>query len=122
MLKKVFFSLLLLLFLPVLAGEYEDAFKNNYKILMYLTMPECSYCNKFDKVYEELTISYGDKVKFLKIDTTTSYGKKLAESFRIKFVPYVILIEPKKEKGLVINPDCLLQYTCTENLIKSVLE
>jgi len=103
MFKKVICFLFLFFILPVFAGEYENALKNNDNVFLYLTMPSCTYCKKFDEIYDKLVNEYGEKCKFLKIDTTTAYGRNLASRFGIKFVPYVVLVESKKDKGTKVT-------------------
>ena len=122
MLKKLLLILIFSLILPVIAGEYEDALKNNEKIFLYFYTDECGYCQKFKPFFESFSKIYEEKCKFLAIDGNTNYGKNLAQNFRIRFLPYVILVDVKKENGLVINPDCLQKYSCTNDIIKEFIK
>ena len=122
MIRQVLIFLILFFSLPVFSGEYEDALKNYDKIFLYFYTKECSYCNKFQPVFEKISESYKDKCKFLKIDANSYYGMKLAQKFHLKFVPYVVLVESKNDRGLVIIPECLLQYVCTSNVVNDFVK
>ena len=122
MLKKILLTLLFSFTLSVFAGEYEDALKKSDKIFLYFYTDECRYCQKFKPIFEEISNLYREKCEILSIDGNTNYGQDLAQKFRVKFLPYVILVDVKKDKGLVINPDCLLQYACTDGIVKEFVE
>ena len=122
MIKKILFILLFSLTLPLFAGEYEDAIKNNDKIFLYFYSEECGYCQKFTPLFEKFSSLYNDKCTFLKIDANSRYGRDLALKFHVRFLPHVVLVDTKKEKGLVIIPNCLLQYACTNGVIKEFVK
>ena len=121
MLKKFLLILTLLISIPVFAGEYEDAIKLSDKVLLYLYTPNCNYCNRFAPYYDKLSEIYSGKCKLLKIDATTRYGEELAKRFGIRFVPYVVLVEVKKDRGVVITPSCLVEYSCVNKVVDDML-
>ena len=55
MIKKILFTLIFSFTLPLFAGEYEDALKNNDKIFLYFYSDECGYCQKFSPLFEKLS-------------------------------------------------------------------
>ena len=122
MIKKFLLISIITLTLSVNAGEYEDALKNNDKIFLYFYTKECGYCQKFTPLFEKFSNIYGEKCIFLKIDANSNYGRDLAFKFHVRFLPHVVLVDTKKEKGLVIIPNCLLQYACTNDVIKEFVE
>ena len=121
MFKKIFSIFVILLISSVFAGEYEDVISNNDKVFLYLYSPDCSYCVKFKPFFEKLSTLYGEKCKFLGIDTKTKYGEQLAKRFGARFIPYVIIVETKKDRGVVINPSCLVEYSCVNKVVDEVL-
>lgn len=122
MMKRFLLILILILFLPAFAGEYEDALQKYDKIFLYFYTQECSYCKKFEPIFEKISKLYGEKCKFVKVDANSNYGSKLSRSFYLKFVPYVVLVESKKERGLVISPNCLLEYACTGRVVEDFIK
>ena len=122
MLKKLLLFLAIIICSSVFAGEYEDAIENHDKVFLYLYTPECGYCTKFSTFFEKLSELYGEKCKFLKIDASTKYGEELAKRFGIRFIPYVIIVEAKKDRGVVINPSCLVEYSCINKIVDDVLK
>lgn len=121
MLKKILIIVFITICTPIFAGEYEDAIKSNDNVLLYLYAPSCNYCKIFNPNYENFVKIFQKKCKFLKINTETSYGRRLAEQFRIKFVPYVILVKNRESKGIVITPNCLIEYSCSEKILNDYL-
>ena len=114
MIKRILFIFLSIFFLSSTAnaGVYEDAIAQNDKVLLYFYTKGCSYCVKFNPIYENLVKNYSDKCKFVKIDANTEYGAVLAQKFSLKFVPYVMMIEADKQAGVLIPPPCLLRESC----------
>ena len=104
--------------LPSLAGQYEDALKKGDNVFLYLYSSSCSYCIKFDPIYKKLSDTYKDKCKFIKISTSTLYGKSLMKTYRARFVPYVLLINGKSHEAVNLAPACLLKQSCIESYLK----
>ena len=117
MFKKILCVLSLMLALPVVAGEFDNAVKNNDKIFLYLYSPSCGYCAKFSPIYGKLSKNYGTKCKFVKFDTTTKEGLELSRRFNTMFVPYGIAINNKTHTGVQISPDCLIDYACVNSVM-----
>ena len=54
MLKKLLFTISLLVCLPAFSGAYEDAFKSSDKVFLYFYTNDCGYCIKFNPIYEKV--------------------------------------------------------------------
>ena len=57
MLKKILCILSVFVILPAFSGELEDAAKIHDKIFLYLYTKDCSYCVKFNPVYNNISKS-----------------------------------------------------------------
>lgn len=122
MIRKFLLTILFINCLPLFAGEYEDAIKTHDKVFLYVHAQKCNYCKIFEPIYEKLMTNYNKECKFVKVDSGTNYGNNLASKFRIKFVPYVVLVKSKENRGIVINPKCLLEYECSEKILVEFLK
>lgn len=106
---------------PAFAGALEDAINKNDNVFLYIYTPQCSYCTKFNPNYKKLNSVYGEKCKFVKIDGTTDYGRNLIYAFRASYVPFVILLKSKTKKAVVIQSDCLLNYSCVSQKVNAFI-
>lgn len=118
MFKRFFCILTLFLLLPVNAGEYEEALKSQDKIFLYLYSSNCSYCVKFEPVYNKLLALYKNQYKFVKVNTDTAYGKSLASKLQIYFVPFVLITDKGKNESAVVAPQCITNLACAEKVLK----
>ena len=118
MLKKCIFLLSFFLLNPAHAGNIENALKRGDNVFLYLYSPDCKYCTMFTPIYEKLTKTYNGQYTFSKVDTSTNYGKILMYQYQGRYVPYVVLINNKKNKATHITPMCLLDDVCLNTEIK----
>lgn len=103
---------MLIITLPVFAGELENAFTQNDNVFLYLYSSTCGYCTKFNPIYEKLKKNYNTTYAFVKLNVNTYYGHKIYRAYNGRFVPYVLLLNQKKNRAIYINPNCLLEYSC----------
>ena len=118
MLKKCLLALLIMSILPVLAGELETAFSKGKKVFLYLYTPSCGYCTKFSPRYDKLSKMYDVEYSFVKVDASTPYGYQLMRKYGGRYVPYVLLLDPKKNSGVQLAPSCLMDRDCIEKSVK----
>ena len=117
MFKKIFLIFILSLFLPAIAGEYEDAIKSNNYVLLYMYTPKCGYCAKFNPIYNKIKTVYGKKYKFVKVDASTEYGKKLMWDCGAYYIPYVLLVNNQTRSIGKIQQECLFNYACMQHAL-----
>ena len=122
MLRKILCLLFLLLILPVQAGELDEIImKNHGKIFLYLYTKDCSYCVKFNPIYEKLVKKYGQKCIFFKIDANTERGHYLMYETRTGYVPNVIFIDTSKQTMGRVDPVCLIDEACINNTMNKFI-
>ncbi len=107
--------------LPVSAGELEQLIINNEKMVLYLYTPECSYCVKFNPIFEKLENKFGNKCKFLKVNANTEYGYMLMYATRGTYVPNVILIDSKNQVMNRMEANCLLNMACANESVSKLV-
>ena len=123
MFKRFLLILLFLIFsCSVFAGELENALKNGNNVFLYLYTPDCGYCTKFTPRYNKLSKMYDKSYKFIKIDASTPYGYSILKKFGARFVPFVVLMNPKKNVNKLITPSCLMDGVCTEQALQKFLK
>ena len=122
MLKKILCILSVFVILPAFSGELEAAAKIHDKILLYLYTKDCSYCVKFNPVYNNISQKYGKNCKFLKINADTEYGASLMYASNALYVPYVVLIDNASKTAKSIKPECLLSYVCTQKVVENFIK
>ncbi|MBQ7765101.1 thioredoxin family protein [bacterium] len=115
--KKFILLWALLLLLPVYAGVFDIALKNNDKVFLYLYTDSCGYCVKFNPKYEMLVKEFSNKCKFLKINANTKEGAELMYKFNSPYVPFVVVIDNNKNSIDKISSRCLLDYSCVKNIM-----
>ena len=103
--------------LPSFAGEFEDALKKNDNVLLYLYGTSCRYCTEFNPIYNKMSKLYDKKYAFVKVNTDGQYGRKLAREFKVRYVPYVVLVNSKTKNAAQIAPDCLMNRTCMDTAL-----
>lgn len=118
MFRKCILILLLLIVLPSFAGVFEDASKENEKILLYMYAKDCKYCVEFQPIYEKMLQKHGKDCKFLKIDANTAYGNELMQRLNAFYVPYVVLINNRNQTLQNITPTCILNYACVKDAVE----
>lgn len=111
--KCLVFLLLMLTTSAVFAGVYEAALEKNEKVFLYLHSNNCKYCLNFEPVYSKVSNIYGQKCKFLKVDTETDEGRRLMRLFGARYVPFVVIADSKKQEIYQIEPNCLINFKCT---------
>lgn len=122
MVRIVLCFLSLFLLAPVFAGEFEDALKTSDNVMLFLSSPGCSYCQKFDPIYRKTKQNYANKCKFVKVDVTTGYGRRLANNFKVMYVPFVILVKSSNKYVMQIDAKCLLDSACVANAMNSFIK
>ncbi len=121
MLKKFLCILSILTILPVYSASSDNILTSNEKVVLYLYTKECGYCVKFDPIYNNVSKKYGNNCKFLKIDANSKYGRDLMRGFYAVYVPYVVIIDNSKRTAKSVNPDCLLNQACMQNVIEKFI-
>ena len=118
MLRKFLCILLIFLALPAFSGELEESLKTHDKVFLYMYTSECSYCEKFNPIYEKISRIYGGKkCKFLKIDAMTQYGTSIMKNLGVTYVPFVALMNKNDKQIKTIVPTCLIDYACAKNSV-----
>ena len=118
MLKRYLLIILAFSILPVFSGELENAFSKNKNVFLYLYTPDCGYCTKFTPRYDKLSKMYDGQYSFVKIDASTPYGFQIMRKYGGRYVPYVLLLNPKKHNGVQLAPSCLTDRDCVERSMK----
>lgn len=101
-----------------LAGEVESALNKGNNVFLYITSPRCKYCVRFDPIYNKLLQTHNGEFSFFKVDSSTKYGHNLMYEYQAFYVPYVVLLNKPKGKGLHITPECLSDNACLEMAMK----
>lgn len=122
MFKKILCVFILYLTIPVFAGELDNALNNNDKVFAYVYKPYCSYCVKFDTIYNKLSKKYGDKCKFIKMDLNSSDGYKLVRKYNVRYVPFVIAIDNTTGRASQIQADCLIDNVCVDAVVNDFVK
>jgi len=119
MLKKFVLGILFLFMaFPVCAGELENALDKGNNVFLYLYSPKCKYCQMFDYNYGRLLKDYDGQYSFIRVNSSTLYGKNLMYAYRASYVPFVLLLNKSKNKSMHINPACLMEDICIETEMK----
>ncbi len=121
MLKKFIIILCLFSFIPVHAGELENALKQNKNVFLYMYTPECGYCQKFEPRYNKISKMYDKNYTFVKLNANTQYGYSIFRRFNGRGVPYVVLIN-SKNKANAVDYYCLMQTECTDKVLKKFIK
>ncbi len=122
MIKILLCFISLFLTIPVFAGQFEDAMRNNDNIFLYIYTPQCGYCKKFEPNYKKLVSAFGNKCKFVKLDGNTEYGETIAYKYKAVYVPFVLLINNKTKQTTMVPPHCLTDYSCVSQRVKSFVK
>ena len=103
------------------AEPYEEALVTGKPVFLYLHTSYCGYCKKFDPIYEKLVQSYKN-CQFVKVSAETLYGNSLMRSFKANYIPYVVLVDSKKQIMTTVQPECLLDYVCVEKELRHFMK
>ena len=122
MFKRVLCILSLLIMLPVHAGVFDSAVKENEKVFLYFYTDKCSYCEKFAPTYEKIVQKYAKKCSFAKVDYKSDEGRVLAKTFMLYYVPDVILLDYKKQTLNRLEPSCIMDYACVKNAVDELVK
>ena len=122
MFRRLLFFIALFLVLPSSAGEFEAAIKNNQKVFLYITSPECGRCVRFNPIYKNISSKYSKQMKFIKVDLESPYGRNLMRTYKGWYLPFVMVVNPEKGLNVKISPDCLLENACVESYIKDYIQ
>lgn len=115
MFKKWLVFLALLTLTPAFAEGLNSAFAQKDNVVVYLYSASCKYCDRFNPIYEQVSQKYSNDYKFVKISVDTHSGMVLLhKTFQASYVPYVIMLNQKKNKQEQITSDCLTQKACVE--------
>ncbi len=118
MFKKWLLLLTLFFGLPAFSGEVENALDKGNNVFLYLTSAKCKYCVMFNPMYNKLLQKHNGEFSFFKVDSSTKYGRGLMFEYSAYYVPYVVLLNKPKKKGIHIPPPCLLDEVCLESALK----
>jgi len=121
MFKKLLLLFFVISFIPVFAGEVEDAIAKKENIFVYLYTPTCGSCKSFDPIFKMLEQNNSDICKFLKINANTQYGYYIMQSYNARYVPFVIIVNGKAGKAAQMANVCIHDYNCAESTIKNFL-
>ena len=116
MLKKILCILIISVgfILSAHTGEFDNVINNNENVFLYLYTKNCSYCIKFNPIYNKIAKKYSNNYKFIKIDADSAYGSSLMRDIQAHYVPYVVIFNHSKQVVKSIEPICLLSYACTQ--------
>lgn len=118
MLKKCLLILAITGLIPVYAGDLENALSGGGNVFLYLYTQQCGFCTKFTPRYNKLSKMYDGQYTFVKLDALTPYGNSVLKSYGGRYVPYVLLLNQKKNKAMQISPSCLTDSACVEGKLK----
>lgn len=116
--KNIILLLFLFLILPAQAGVYEDALSSNNNVLLYIYTPTCRACMTFTPIYKNV-IKRNQNLKGVMVNAETSYGYKLLQKYKGRYVPYLVLANSKKKKAVVIDAYCVADSLCFERAQKT---
>ena len=122
MFKKILITLACLITIPVIAGLVESAKASKPFVFLYLYTPECGYCKKFNPNYNKISQKYNNKFEYLKINANSNYGRTLASSYRVRYVPFVIVINSKTGKGYQLQTSCIVDYACLDEVVSGFIK
>ena len=104
---------------PAQAGEYEDALAKGKNVFLYIYTPECGYCKKFLPKYTKLAKTYNKDYTFVKIDGSTMYGYRLMRRFGARYVPFIVIANPKSNSAANVHPECLADIACADEVLNN---
>ena len=119
MFKRLVLVLLLFISLSAQAGELDKLIEANEKLFLYLYTQDCSYCVKFNPIYNKMVKKYKGKCNFIKIDANSKQGSFLMYETQANYVPNVVIIDAKKRRLAKLVPNCLLEEACMDRVLKS---
>lgn len=122
MLKKLLVLGLLVIGVPVFAGQYEDALRTGQPVCLYLHTKTCKYCKQFNPVFEKMFNNYKKTYRFVSIDADSPYGMLLMQDLRAGYVPFVALADARRQYFLPIAPSCAIEAACMTKEMNSFIK
>lgn len=120
--KRLAFIILILICIPVLAGQYEDALRTGNPVCLYVYTKTCRYCKQTNPVFEKMFQNHKKVCNFVRVDAESPYGSLLVRDLRINYVPFIALADSKRQYFVPISPTCALDYTCFEKELKEFVK
>ena len=115
--KRLIILILFLLGVTISVFANNIQTKSNTKTFLYLYIPDCSYCVKFEPIFIKVSEAFAGKCNFKKVDARTKEGQKLMQKYNGFFVPYVLILDNKTDYKAYISPNCILSYACTSSAV-----
>ena len=106
-----------MLLTPVFAGEFEDALATKKNVALYMYTKQCRYCVKFSPIFDKMSKLYDKNYAFVKVDANTQYGYSLFSKYRGRYVPLVVLVNPKTQRTFYVQSSCLANSACFEKAL-----
>lgn len=120
--KFAFTAFIILLSLPVFAGQYEDALRTGNPVCLYMHTKTCRYCKQVNPIFEKAMKNYHKDYNFVSIDAESPYGFLLMNDLRAGYVPFIMLADAKRQYVSPIFPTCAAEYSCFEKELKNFLK
>ena len=117
MLRRLLLFFMFFTTLSTSAGEFENITSRYDKVFLYLYTSDCSYCIKFNPIYEKLAKKYEKSYQFIKIDANTAKGRELMIATGGYYVPNVVILSSRKKSMGKINPKCMLDFACIDDAV-----
>lgn len=96
---------------------YETAMKSDKPFALYMYMNGCTYCRRFDPVFEKLSQKYSYKYNFVRAEYRSGVMPKLCKKWNVSGFPFMALVNPKTNSGKRVSIECMNSDDC---LIKSL--
>ena len=120
--KNIITILLLMLVIPVYAGQYEDALRTGEPVCLYLYTKTCKYCKQTTPVFEKLAQNYRKQCHFVIVDAESPYGNLLIRDMMVGYVPFVVMTDIKKQYFRPVEPTCVMEYACIEKKLNEFIK
>ena len=80
----------------------KEVLQSDMPVVADFWAPWCGYCRRLAPVIERLEKEYGDRVKFVKIDTDDNAS--LADEYSVDTIPTLIVFRGGEALGTIVNP------------------
>ena len=74
-------------------------------------------CKQFSPFFDKFAAKHKE-FKYVKADAHTLDGAKLMMKYGVRYVPFIVLTNPKSKKNVVINPYCSIDEICLERALR----